>query len=64
MEQISGEIDSLYYSADKLVNSDEQVMDLYPVEYTSSLETSGIPGHLPHLKKGCMYSDVLDECEP
>jgi hypothetical protein len=55
MDQIPGEIVSLY-SADKevVVNSDEQVVrDLYPVEYISSLEASGMHGHLLHLEKGC-----------
>jgi ATP-dependent DNA helicase PIF1 len=53
MEQIPGEIVSLY-SADKVVNSYEPVRDLYAVEYINSLETSGIPDHLLHLKKGCI----------
>jgi hypothetical protein len=53
IEQISGEIVSLY-SADKVVNSDEQLWDFYPVEYTNSLEDSGILGHLLHLKKECI----------
>jgi hypothetical protein len=50
MEQIPGEIVSLY-SADKVVKSDEQVQDLYPVEYIDILEVSGIPCHLLHLKR-------------
>jgi ATP-dependent DNA helicase PIF1 len=29
-------------------------MDLYSVEYINSLEASGIPSHLRHLKKGCI----------
>jgi hypothetical protein len=53
MEQNRGEIVSLYITA-KLVNSDEQVSDYYPVEYINSLEASDIPGHLLYLKKGCI----------
>jgi hypothetical protein len=52
LEQIPGEIVSLY-SADKLVNSDEQVRDLYPVEDINSNESSDIPLHLLHPRKGC-----------
>jgi hypothetical protein len=53
MEHISAETVNLY-SADKAVNSDEQVIYFYPVGGINSLEASGIPGHLLHLKKGCM----------
>jgi hypothetical protein len=53
MEKILGEIFSLY-SAYKVVNSYEQVRDLYPVEYNSSVEASSITGHLLNLKKGCV----------
>jgi hypothetical protein len=53
LEQIPGEIVSLY-SADKVVSSDEKVRDFYPVEYINSIEASGIPYHLLHLKKGCI----------
>jgi hypothetical protein len=53
LEQIPGEIVSLY-RAYKVVNSDEQVRGIYPAEYINSLEASGIPGHLLHLKKGCI----------
>jgi hypothetical protein len=53
IEQIPGETVRLY-SAGKGVNSDEQLRDLYPVENIISLEASGIPGHLVHLKKGCI----------
>jgi nitrogen regulatory protein PII-like uncharacterized protein len=37
-----------------VVNSDGQVRDLHPVEYINSLDTSGITGHLLHLKNGCI----------
>jgi hypothetical protein len=53
MAQIPGEIVSLYI-ADKVLNPDEQVRDLYLVEYINSLEASGIPCHLLHLNKGCI----------
>jgi hypothetical protein len=53
MEHIPGEIVSLC-SAEKVVNSVEQVRDVHPVEYINSLEASVTPCHLLHLKKGCI----------
>jgi hypothetical protein len=53
LEQIPGEIISLY-SAKKMVNSDEQVSDLYPAEYIRNIEGIDIPCHLLNLKKGCI----------
>jgi hypothetical protein len=44
-----------------VVNSDEQVRDFYPVEYINSLEASGIPGHVLHLKKGCTVMCLRNE---
>jgi hypothetical protein len=40
MDHIPGEIGSLY-SSDKVVNSDEQSKELYPVEYITILEARG-----------------------
>jgi hypothetical protein len=37
-----------------MVTSDKQGMDLYPLDYISSLESSFIPGHLLYLKNGCI----------